>query len=225
MRSAVSYVVMFWVVKALCALWPILGDFWSWFGFIICSIVGLIAILFWVDIVFGLFPSIKYEKQISLDDISLKIGPWIAAIISVCVVVGNVAFNVHKMNKSIAAYETYMEQARVFENEKNYDASLQALQNARENIHGKKIRREIDNSILNVTRAKDARIETLKVDIDKVWETYFKKKQGEITDVLNNNVVLEFIDTKHQLTDIFTKALNEDQFEFIRRELGMLNCP
>lgn len=189
MRSAVSYVVMFWVVKALCALWPILGDFWSWFGFIICSIVGLIAILFWVDIVFGLFPSIKYEKQISLDDISLKIGPWIAAIISVCVVVGNVAFNVHKMNKSIAAYETYMEQARVFENEKNYDASLQALQNARENIHGKKIRREIDNSILNVTRAKDARIETLKVDIDKVWETYFKKKQGEITDVLNNNVV------------------------------------
>jgi len=43
--------------------------------------------------------------------------------------------------------------------------------------------------------------------------------------VLNNDVVLEFIDTKHQLADIFTKALNEDQFEFIRRELGMLNCP
>ena len=43
--------------------------------------------------------------------------------------------------------------------------------------------------------------------------------------VLNNNIVLEFIDTKHQLADIFTKALNEDQFEFIRRELGMLNCP
>lgn len=187
--GAVSYVVMFWVVKALCALWPILGDFWSWFGFIICSIVGLIALLPWAISVSELFPSIKYEKQISLDDISLKIGSWIAAIISVCVVVGNVAFNVHKMNKSIAAYETYMEQARVFENEKNYDASLQALQNARENIHGKKIRREIDNSILNVTRAKDARIETLKVDIDKVWETYFKKKQGEITDVLNNNVV------------------------------------
>lgn len=189
MRSAVSYVVMFWVVKALCALWPILGDFWSWFGFIICSIMGLIAIDLWASSVSSLFPSIKYEKQISLDDISLKIGPWIAAIISVCVVVGNVAFNVHKMNKSIVAYETYMEQARVFENEKNYDASLQALQNARENIHGKKIRREIDNSILNVTRAKDARIETLKVDIDKVWATYFKKKQGEITDVLNNNVV------------------------------------
>lgn len=189
MRSALSYVVMFWVVKALCALWPILGDFWSWFGFIICSIVGLIAILIWDNSVSSLFPSIKYEKQISLDDISLKIGPWIAAIISVCVVVGNVAFNVHKMNKSIAAYETYMEQARVFENEKNYNASLQALQNARESILGKKIRREIDNSILNVTRAKDARIEALKVDIDKVWETYFKQKQGEITDVLNNNVV------------------------------------
>ena len=43
--------------------------------------------------------------------------------------------------------------------------------------------------------------------------------------VLNNNVVLEFIDTKYQLADIFTKALNEDQFEFIRRKLGMLNCP
>ena len=43
--------------------------------------------------------------------------------------------------------------------------------------------------------------------------------------VNNNNVILEFIDTKHQLADIFTKALNEDQFDFIRRELGMLNCP
>ena len=42
--------------------------------------------------------------------------------------------------------------------------------------------------------------------------------------VINNNVILEFIDTKNQLADIFTKALNEDQFDFIRRELSMLNC-
>ena len=30
---------------------------------------------------------------------------------------------------------------------------------------------------------------------------------------------------KHQLADIFTKPLSEEQFDFIRRELGMLMCP
>ena len=42
--------------------------------------------------------------------------------------------------------------------------------------------------------------------------------------VTNHDVILEFIDTKHQLADIFTKSLSEEQFDFIRRELGMLMC-
>ena len=40
--------------------------------------------------------------------------------------------------------------------------------------------------------------------------------------VTNHDVIIEFIDTKHQLADIFTKPLSEEQFDFIRRELGML---
>ena len=43
--------------------------------------------------------------------------------------------------------------------------------------------------------------------------------------VTNHDVIIEFIDTKHQLADIFTKPLSEEQFDFIRRELGMLMCP
>ena len=43
--------------------------------------------------------------------------------------------------------------------------------------------------------------------------------------VTNHDVTIEFIDTKHQLADIFTKPLSEEQFDFIRRELGMLMCP
>ena len=42
--------------------------------------------------------------------------------------------------------------------------------------------------------------------------------------VNNQNVILEFINTKHQLVDIFIKPLSEEQFDFIRRELGMLIC-
>lgn len=39
----------------------------------------------------------------------------------------------------------------------------------------------------------------------------------------NHNIFLYFIDTKHQLIDIFTKPLSEIQFDFIKRELSILN--
>ena len=42
--------------------------------------------------------------------------------------------------------------------------------------------------------------------------------------VTNHDITIEFIDTKHQLADIFTKPLSEEQFDFIKRELGMLMC-
>ena len=41
--------------------------------------------------------------------------------------------------------------------------------------------------------------------------------------VLKGDCVLEFVDTKNQLADIFTKPLNKDSFYNIRRELGMLD--
>ncbi|KAG8650820.1 hypothetical protein MANES_07G073615v8 [Manihot esculenta] len=41
--------------------------------------------------------------------------------------------------------------------------------------------------------------------------------------VLNGDIVLEFVDTNNQLADIFTKPLNEERFNFIKRELGMLD--
>ena len=41
--------------------------------------------------------------------------------------------------------------------------------------------------------------------------------------VQKGDIVLEFVDTKHQLADIFTKPLSEDQFSYIRRELGMID--
>jgi hypothetical protein len=41
--------------------------------------------------------------------------------------------------------------------------------------------------------------------------------------VQKGDVVLDFINTDKQLADIFTKPLNEDQFNFICRELGMVD--
>ena len=43
--------------------------------------------------------------------------------------------------------------------------------------------------------------------------------------VNNHDVILEFVDTKHKLANIFTKPLSKEQYDFIRRELGMLICP
>ena len=37
------------------------------------------------------------------------------------------------------------------------------------------------------------------------------------------DISLEFIDTNNQLTDIFTKPLNEERLTFIKYELGMID--
>ena len=42
--------------------------------------------------------------------------------------------------------------------------------------------------------------------------------------VLKGDCVLEFVDTKNQLVDIFTKPLPKDSFYTIRRELGLLDA-
>ena len=43
--------------------------------------------------------------------------------------------------------------------------------------------------------------------------------------VQKGDVVIKFVDTLHQLTDIFTKPLDKDRFCTIRGELGMINAP
>ena len=42
--------------------------------------------------------------------------------------------------------------------------------------------------------------------------------------VLKGDVVLEFVDTKNQLADSFTKPLSKDTFYNIRRELGLIDA-
>lgn len=41
--------------------------------------------------------------------------------------------------------------------------------------------------------------------------------------VVKGDVKIEFVNTLHQLVDIFTKPLNEDRLCEIRRNLGMIN--
>ncbi|PKA63842.1 Retrovirus-related Pol polyprotein from transposon TNT 1-94 [Apostasia shenzhenica] len=41
--------------------------------------------------------------------------------------------------------------------------------------------------------------------------------------VEKGEIILEYVSTDFQLADIFTKPLHEDRFNFIVREIGMLN--
>ena len=43
--------------------------------------------------------------------------------------------------------------------------------------------------------------------------------------VLKCDIELEFVPTKRQIADIFTKPLKEEQLCYIRTELGMMNSP
>ena len=40
--------------------------------------------------------------------------------------------------------------------------------------------------------------------------------------VQKRDIDLEFIDTNHQIDDIFTKPLDKEKFEYFRNELGMI---
>ena len=44
-----------------------------------------------------------------------------------------------------------------------------------------------------------------------------------LRDHVLGNCCIEFIDSEHQLVDIFTKPLARDRFFFIRNELGILD--
>ena len=39
----------------------------------------------------------------------------------------------------------------------------------------------------------------------------------------NGDIILEFVNTKYQLVDIFTKPLSKEQFVDIRRQLGVIS--
>ena len=43
--------------------------------------------------------------------------------------------------------------------------------------------------------------------------------------VQKGDIVLESVDTLHQLANIFTKLLDRDRFCTLRGELGMMNAP
>ena len=41
--------------------------------------------------------------------------------------------------------------------------------------------------------------------------------------IQNDDISLKFVDTNNQLTDIFTKPLNEERLNFIKHDLDMIN--
>ncbi|XP_058005367.1 secreted RxLR effector protein 161-like [Hevea brasiliensis] len=71
-----------------------------------------------------------------------------------------------------------------------------------------------NTSAINLTKNPIQRFRTKHIDI----RHHFIRDH-----VLNGDVVLEFVNTHHQLADIFTKPLCEDRFNFIKRTLGMLD--
>jgi len=39
----------------------------------------------------------------------------------------------------------------------------------------------------------------------------------------NGDCVVQFVTTENQLTDLFTKLLNKERFNFLRNELGIID--
>ena len=52
------------------------------------------------------------------------------------------------------------------------------------------------------------------------FKCHFDREQ-----VVKNEIKLEYIDTKKQIADLFTKSLPRETFEYIRGKLGMIFAP
>ena len=67
------------------------------------------------------------------------------------------------------------------------------------------------------------------INISKNLVQHSKTKHIEIRDhflrdhAQKSGITLEFVSTKYQLVDIFTKPLSEEQFIDIRRQLGVIS--
>jgi len=70
-----------------------------------------------------------------------------------------------------------------------------------------------NNSTINITKNPVQHSHTKHISSSSLYTRSCRK----------GHVILEFVSTYYQLVDSFTKALNEDRFNFIRQELGMLN--
>ena len=72
---------------------------------------------------------------------------------------------------------------------------------------------------------------TSAISLTKNSIQHFRTKHIEIKyhflrdEVEKNEIILNFIDTEKEITDVFTKSLNNNRFSFLRRELGLCNPP
>ena len=70
---------------------------------------------------------------------------------------------------------------------------------------------------------------TSAINISKNLVQHFRTKHIEIRHhflrdrAQKGDITLEFVSTKYQLVNIFTKLLSEEQFVDIRRQLGMIS--
>ena len=82
---------------------------------------------------------------------------------------------------------------------------------------------------MNVTRVPIKCDNTSAINLSKNPIQYCRTKYIDIRHhflcdhVQSGDVILEFIDTNNQLAYIFTKPLNEERMNFIKRELGMID--
>ena len=71
-----------------------------------------------------------------------------------------------------------------------------------------------NTSAINLSKKPIQHSRTKHIDI----RHYFLRDRAQ-----NGDISLEFVDTNNQLTNIFTKPLNEERLNFIKHDLGMID--
>lgn len=134
----------------------------------------------------------REERERKLDR-ARHMGMLITLVISGVVAVLLIIFALEKGFSSYKYYYTEYKALIVKSEELSgqykYTEALAALQDARNRKSSKKKIQEVDRRISAVLAERDGKCATLRSEIAKVWDSYFVKSNGRVSNTLNKSIV------------------------------------
>lgn len=129
------------------------------------------------------------KKSERIFDLVRVIALLIAAVVVVWLVIFAVKKGISSYKYYYTEYEVLIEKSEELSGQYKYTEALEALQDAKARKSSKKKIQEVERRIATVLAERDEKCATLRLEIAKVWDSYFVKNNGRVSNTLNKSIV------------------------------------